>query len=93
MRTHVASIAATLNLADDIQRKVCEVIRRFHTGRKPFFTRMLDVQIVGDELVELAEWRDGYSVARWSLTEIKVTWRDLDNLQSARVFFSAATRH
>ena len=57
MQAHL--IAATIDLTDDMQRTVCELVRRFHGGRWPVFRRMHEIRIIGDELVELAEWRDG----------------------------------
>lgn len=85
---HAQSIAATLALTDDHQRKVCELIRRFHTGRWSIFRRMHDVQRVASELVELAEWRSGgYAVVWWSLASVALRWQDYASLAAARAAF------
>lgn len=91
---HALSIAAKLNLSSNMERQVCDLIRRMHTGRWPLFSRMHDIQRVGDELVELAEWRGGgYSIVHWSLTEIALRWQDHATLAHARSAFVVQAVH
>jgi hypothetical protein len=87
------AISATLDLTNDTQRTVCDLIRRFHSGRWPVFRRMHDIRLIGNEIVELAEWRSGgFAVVHWSLTEIALRWQDYECLRAARSALLDAAR-
>jgi hypothetical protein len=89
--SRVPSIAATLDLADDMQRRLTETIQHMHTGRHSLINRMHDIRRDGSTLVELAKWRrGGFTVLRWSwtATTITLTWDDCPSLQSARTCFA-----
>lgn len=80
MNTHAPiTIVATLDLTEEHQRRVVEMIRRFHGGRWPVFEGLYDMRRDGDELVTLSRWRGQWkriTVVRWSLTEMALRWRD-----------------
>ena len=84
------AILETLDLTDDTQRYMHGVIQRMHDD-VPVFQRMLDMQRNVSELIELAEWyHGGFAVVRWSLTEIKFSWRTFATLEAARAAFEAS---
>ena len=93
---HASTIAVSLDLTDAKERFVQGWIHRAHTGRWPLW-RMLDLRRVGRVLYELAEWRPNrrtaaartFTVLRWDLDAVGVSWRDSRSLVKARAGFRA----
>lgn len=84
-------ISATLDLSIDVERAVCEVLLRAHSGRRPTW-KMFHIRREGSELIELACWNrsraSNYAILRWSLEEVRVCWQDYETRADAeREFF------
>jgi hypothetical protein len=89
MYTAPTKTLATLDLTRQSERDACDLIRHMHSGRWPTW-RMLAIRRAGGALIELAKWRrGGYVVLEWSLSEIRVTWKDQPSLAEAKRVFKA----
>lgn len=92
MRTAPTTPLATLDLSRPLDRDICDLIRHMHSGRWPTWS-MLAIRRAGDVLIELARWRrGGYVVLEWSLTELRVSWKEQPSLAVAKRAFKAALR-
>lgn len=82
----VPEIVATLDLADEGQRRSHDLIRRFHTGRWPRF-RCLGMRQIDGQIVEAVEWlrmaRPSFSVVWWQSDGLGLSWKKQPSSQSA----------
>ena len=77
-RKSSAEIVAKLNLADEAQRRVHDLVRRFHSGRWPLF-RCLGMQQADGLLCEAVQWcrmaKPNYSVVEYHRDGYGLSWR------------------
>jgi hypothetical protein len=82
----VPSIVAKLDLADDAQRRVYELVHRFHAGRWPLF-RGLGMRQVNGVLYEAVAWcrmaTPKYSVVEYRRDGYGLSWREYRTQQEA----------
>lgn len=75
--TTMPPIAARLDLTNEGQRRLHDLIKRFHTGRWPLF-RCLGMRNVNGSLVEAVEWLrtspPRYSVIYWQNDGFGLYW-------------------
>jgi hypothetical protein len=81
------AIVAKLDLEDEGQRRLHELIRRFHTGRWPLF-RCLGMCMVNGVLFEAVEWlrqvRPTFSVVEYHMDGLGITFRDAKSATEAK---------
>ncbi len=72
-------IVAKLDLTDEAQRRIHELVHRFHSGRWPLF-RCLGMRQIGGTLYEAVEWcrmtEPSYSVVEYHRDGYGLSWRD-----------------
>lgn len=72
-------IAAQLDLADEGQRRLHDLIQRFHTGRWPLF-RCLGGRQVNGVIYEAVEWlriaEPSFAVVTWPADGLGLSWRN-----------------
>lgn len=85
-RRRSPTVAASLDLSDDAQKRTHALIQRFHGGRWPLF-RCLGMRQVDGVVHEAAQWlRTGkatFGVVMYHRDGLGVSWRDCPNKAAA----------
>jgi len=80
------AIVAKLQLNNDGDRRLHELIRRFHTGRWPTF-RALGMRQIDGAIVEAVQWyrmkEKIYSVVWWRMDGLGLSWQHQSSSQAA----------
>lgn len=89
------ALVATLDLSNEHQRLIHTLIQRTHTGRWPLW-RSLGMRQVGLVVFEAVEWcprrrsaSPQFSLLRWDIEGLGVSWTDLPSRTDAIVALSA----
>lgn len=79
-------LVVQLDLTDEGQRRLHDLIRRFHTGRWPLF-RALGMRQHGGVLYEAVEWlrmaRPNYTVVKWRPDGSGLSWQVATSARAA----------
>jgi hypothetical protein len=85
-------VVAKLNLADEGQRRLHDLIQRFHTGRWPLF-RCLGMRQVNGVLYEAVQWlrmaKPSYSVVEWRSDGLGLSWQNAASVREARAMLAS----
>lgn len=86
-RNQTPRIVATLNLADESQRRLHHLIRRLHGGRWPIL-RCLGMRQVNGVLYEAVEWlrlaKPSFGVVMWCADGLGLSWTECRTSRKAR---------
>lgn len=86
--TTMPPFAARLDLTDEGQRRLHDLIERFHTGRWPLF-RCLGMRQIDGVLYEAVEWlrmdRPSFGVVTWRSDGLGLRWTDCESVADAIV--------
>ena len=92
-RRSALTIAGSFILADDAQRRVFELIQRFHTGRWPLF-RCLRLRQIEGIVFEAAQWLrvepPQYAVVRYHQDGHGLSWQRYKSRKAALAELSEA---
>ncbi|MBL9004708.1 MAG: hypothetical protein JNJ46_10695 [Myxococcales bacterium] len=87
-RSKTPRIVATLDLASEDQRRLHDLLHRFHSGRWPLF-RCLGMRQINGVLCEAVEWlrvaKPSFGVVTWRSDGLGLSWRDAGSAQEAKV--------
>jgi len=93
--TTMPPIAARLDLADEGQRRLHDLIHRFHTGRWPVF-RCLGMRQVDGVIYEAVEWlrmaQPSFAVVTWRADGLGLSWRDAASTHGALTLLNSQRR-
>lgn len=88
----IPRIVARFDLANEHQRRLHDLLQRFHAGRWPLF-RCLGMRQIGGELHEAAEWaqmnKPTFSVICWRSDGLGLSWQDAETAEQARAMLKA----
>ena len=90
------TLVAKLDLSDENQRIIQTLIERTHTGRWPVW-RSLGMRRLGGLIFEAVQWsprrrtsRPQYSLLRWDIAGLGVSWQDMPSQTAAIEALEAA---
>lgn len=81
------SVAVSLDLADDAQKRVHELIQRFHSGRWPIF-RCLGMRQYDGVVYEAVQWLgmepSRFAVVQYERDGLGLSWQTYESKSSAQ---------
>lgn len=93
-RKEAHPLVAMLDESDEDQRRLRDLIHRFHSGRWPLF-RCLGMRKVNGSIVEAVEWLrtspPRYSVIYWQADGLGLSWVKARGRRHATAMLSAQT--